>query len=583
MRKYDRKLQFFLPAILLFLLSPLVPAAENPLGVQTPAPFAAKFSDGRLTLDLAPAGGAYAGTITFNGKTYPAQAKATGDQLQGTFDVAAEHYPFTATLKGDALTFISAGVTYNLVKAQPANPLAANAAAAQDRSGDFLVLATTASGRTLFLQLPNPRTAETAITGTADALAKIFDAKPNLSGAFADSKNKQRGGALFTAKIAQRDIRGWIFFSIGDKTTDASVAYASDKAPQTEIETLFAALPAQAKMKEHPFPDGSGSVDLPPDWTTPTQSLAAPLIIKGPADQGISSGLILSIVTPDGQLMKLANQNYQMKLDNYKRMSAMSARLHSPPPPAPGLPPDPERDFPNLIFCRYCPTPEEAMQDLIPILLERQKKQGGPEIKIDKVVESTPVDPTPGIANAKASVFYWQYTRIQANSTVHFRAVTRLECYPVFDGKDTWTINLQEIRAPQDAFDRDFQLMNDILKSVKVDQKWLMEKMKQDGERLRRQAQAFSQQMFQQSQQFQAQQKEHFERFESQMRAQAQARHDSNSDFIEMIRGVRTVYDTKTGERADASLYHVDGIVQGMNDAANDPGRFIQIPLRYER
>ena len=67
------------------------------------------------------------------------------------------------------------------------------------------------------------------------------------------------------------------------------------------------------------------------------------------------------------------------------------------------------------------------------------------------------------------------------------------------------------------------------------------------------------------------------------MAAQQQAMHDSSSDFIEYIGGVRDVCDTATGKMHSVDLFHANGIVDGMNAAANDPNRFVQIPLRYER
>jgi hypothetical protein len=50
-----------------------------------------------------------------------------------------------------------------------------------------------------------------------------------------------------------------------------------------------------------------------------------------------------------------------------------------------------------------------------------------------------------------------------------------------------------------------------------------------------------------------------------------------------MIRGVRDVYDTKTGTLHSVDLYNSHAIVEGMNAAVNDPNQFVQIPLRYER
>jgi hypothetical protein len=90
-------------------------------------------------------------------------------------------------------------------------------------------------------------------------------------------------------------------------------------------------------------------------------------------------------------------------------------------------------------------------------------------------------------------------------------------------------------------------------------------------------------QLLKQAHDFNAREAENFNRFESQERAREQARHDSNSNFIEYINGVRDVYDTRTGQMLSVDLFNVNGIVAGLNAGANDPNRFVQIPLRYER
>jgi hypothetical protein len=58
---------------------------------------------------------------------------------------------------------------------------------------------------------------------------------------------------------------------------------------------------------------------------------------------------------------------------------------------------------------------------------------------------------------------------------------------------------------------------------------------------------------------------------------------NSASDFIETIQGTRDVYDTTTGQTRSVNLFNVNGIVDGLNAAAGDPTRFVQIPLRDER
>ena len=52
------------------------------------------------------------------------------------------------------------------------------------------------------------------------------------------------------------------------------------------------------------------------------------------------------------------------------------------------------------------------------------------------------------------------------------------------------------------------------------------------------------------------------------------------ADFNESIIGTRTIYDTVTGESGYANLSDVNGVVDSLNQAALDPNRFVQIPLR---
>jgi hypothetical protein len=54
------------------------------------------------------------------------------------------------------------------------------------------------------------------------------------------------------------------------------------------------------------------------------------------------------------------------------------------------------------------------------------------------------------------------------------------------------------------------------------------------------------------------------------------------ADFVETIKGTRTVYDTATGATGTADLNYVNGVVNSLNEAALDPNRFVQIPLRDE-
>lgn len=100
-------------------------------------PFAGTYAGESMTLTLAGAGGTYRGTLTFQGTSYPAEGRAQGNRLDGTFSAGGQSYPFSAALDGTTLMLESGGNRYALARAgaASANPLAAPGAAAQPAAG----------------------------------------------------------------------------------------------------------------------------------------------------------------------------------------------------------------------------------------------------------------------------------------------------------------------------------------------------------------------------------------------------------------------------------------------------------------
>ena len=352
-------------------------------------------------------------------------------------------------------------------------------------------------------------------------------------------------------------------------------------------------MPAQAKMQEHVFPDGSGSIDLPPGWTTAQQSASFGVVIKGPAGQLVAIGNSVVVNTPDGLLAGTGQQTYQIAMQTYKmqmqayQQNVMARRqypnilaLQEPKKP---VPPDPARDMPNLVFCRYCSGPDEVLKYFYPAVEARAKRAGGPYTTLDNIIEVVPADPNPLIANDKAGVAYLALTDHDGQNVTRMRALNRIETYPISDGKSTWTVVFSIMRAPDATFDRDLPVMNDIMTSLKMNMDVVTRQIEQNGAAVRKMGRDSERQLLKQVREFNQQEAENFNRFESQQRAREQARHDSNSDFIKYVEGVRDVYDTGTGEMLSVALFNVNGIVGGLNTAANDPNRFVQIPLRYER
>jgi len=105
------------------------------------AAYAQSFSGGyqnkelRIELREAP-GGAYSGTITFQGQDFPATARALNGQLSGSFKAGADSFPFTATVSGNTMKLSSGGTDYVLGKETvTANPLARLGTAAPSPAG----------------------------------------------------------------------------------------------------------------------------------------------------------------------------------------------------------------------------------------------------------------------------------------------------------------------------------------------------------------------------------------------------------------------------------------------------------------
>lgn len=89
--------------------------------------FSGGFQNKELRIELREAaGGAYSGTITFQGQAFPVAARAANGQLSGSFKAGADSFPFTATVNGNTMKLSSGGTEYVLGKETvTANPLSA--------------------------------------------------------------------------------------------------------------------------------------------------------------------------------------------------------------------------------------------------------------------------------------------------------------------------------------------------------------------------------------------------------------------------------------------------------------------------
>lgn len=571
------------------------------------APFAGKYSDGKLAIDLSEAAGAYAGTITLGSQQFPASARSNGSGLEGTFSSGGHPFPFTASLAADTLTLSTGTKTYTLKRlggavnpldnSGPANPLEqpANAPAGGDAPAGYTVEVSTDSGKSLIAQKSNVASVQAALEATFPELAAYFGARPAIGTAYQDAKDPKSGGATFSDNWNGHPVRGFISCKLHDGGATVAVIYGRTDGSKADWDKLMnppaqtataepaAPSPPEIPLHEYDFPDGTGSIGLAEGWTTKSPTVIHAVVITGPADQVVIIGNSQLVQTPDSPNVKMMQQNQAMM----QQMQARNARMGFQSPPPPPAPP---------MLIAPLTGPVEALNNLVPQFSKRSEYNHGPSLALGKIISSE--DAPANLPGAKAAIITYTYTRTQDGHSALFRAEMHVQTSPLAQGAWMW---LGTSRAAPDAtFDHDLPIMRAICKSLNVNQ----DRAKQVGDAENAQMQQMTAQMAQQSQkaleanarQFQIDQDRRYQIHQEQMAAQEQgyAQHNAQwqsyelqksrnaADFLETIKGTRTVYDTVTGTSGTADLNYVNGVVDSLNQAALDPNRFIQIPLRDE-
>jgi len=204
----------------------------------------------------------------------------------------------------------------------------------------------------------------------------------------------------------------------------------------------------------------------------------------------------------------------------------------------------------------------------MPQLSETSQANGGPAFTLDEMLQSS--DVASQLPGGQAARLYYRSTDSQNGQETHKRNWAQVECYPI--GAGAWGMHWSYVSAPDATFDADLHTMLAISKSWKLNDDIVNQHGQQNVAAQNAQFSAFEQSN-----------KENQDAFDGYLKS---IQHDSlltdrsNTDFDEVVRGFRTVYDTQTDERAPADLGNVDEIVNSLNE--RDPGRYIQIPLRDE-
>jgi hypothetical protein len=457
-------------------------------------------------------------------------------------------------------------------------PLSAcQAGQAGDAPSGYTVVRTVDSGKALSRRMPQVKTVRDALKSTLADLELYFGSKLQMRGAYEDTRDRLSGGAGFKGQFKGRPIQGIISCRIGPDGALVAVVYANGDAPRSEWTQLLAASPADGPgpgaavaeadgspagavpLKPYKFPDGTGVIGIASGWHTTAQSCAGPLLLQGPADQSVAMGLVWSVSTPDS-----------LAVQNHRQMVATARQLGSRPPQL------------DMLVAPFS-GPLDALKSLAPQLSEMNARKGGSPFQMDRpaLVEEM----RPSVAGGRAARVSYGVSEKGADGRVkHYRAEAYLETSQVVPG--AWMMMGVIMRAPDATFERDLPAMRAMVFSLKENAQVIGQKAQEALNAQNQWFQAQQQAHRQQVEGFERQQQAHREVTNAQDRQNRNweknqnATSRSHDDYDEVLRGYRTVEDTRSGVKTSVDLGNVDVVVDKLNEA--DPGRYRQIPLRDE-
>jgi hypothetical protein len=545
-----------------------------PMGAALAGPFAGKYSDGKLTAEWIDSQGGYSGTISLGQQSFPATAASDGQGIAGTFVANGHPFGFQATLSGQSLTLVTGATTYHLAKLpDSANPLAVSptpgtdagapaASSAAGNNGDvpgdvpqgYTVAASTESGRVMLASKPPFGSLAAALQATMPELAHYFDGRPKIIRGYQDTKDPNHGGVSFTATLKGQPVNGLVACKLTAQASAITVVYckagatAADWAKLRSGPTQATAegAPAAAPVALHPyqFPDGTGVIGLADGWTTNARSCNGQVVITGPANQAITMGFVVNVVTPDSMAVR-RNQQFNQQA---QRMGG--------------------RPRPLGAFISPFGDPVQVWQNVAQQLSQMNQNNGRPTLTLDHVTE---LRPAKSLSPRGRAVFANYGVTLSANGQqIHRLALAQLEVNPITN--DSFKFGLLSLAAPDATYKQDLPTMIAIANSLQENAAVFAQQTRTtiDGMNQRFAAQQAAQRKVE------AANDEH-----NQDVAQNQLiTQRSNDNEDEIIRGVRTVQDTQTGEKTSVDLGNVDQVVDNLN--ATDPGRYKEIPLRDE-
>jgi len=484
----------------------------------------------------------------------------------------------------------------------------AAAAANSDAPTGYTVEVSTDSGKSLATQKPNVTTVDAALLATFPDLAAYFGNRPTIGSAYQDAHDATIGGATFSATLKGQPVRGIVSCKVHDGGASVAVIFGRTDAPKADWEKLMTP-PAVSKAEppavsnaqpptpqtgagapaaqtvgftEYDYPDGTGSIQIPPGWTMKGNSAINVAMVTGPADQTIFLHKGNSIQTPDSPQVA---QRQRLDAQTAQNSAWFAQR---------GIKPAQQKPLPPLMIAPFTKA-VDSVPVMIPLLSKNSEFNNGPSLSLDRVISSQEVPCQ--MQGATRGIITFAFTKTINGQSTAYRQKVDVITSPV--GNTAWMFfGRYSAAAPDATFDHDLPIMMAIVQSEKIDPQKAMQVGAQQNQQL---YQAGQQMLAAQQGQNEAinnmykQNAQTQQNIHNEQQAQVQAGYDAHNqqfrddqlqrsrnaaDFNESIIGTRTIYDTVTGQSGYANLTDVNGVVDSLNQAALDPNRFVQIPLR---
>ena len=376
------------------------------------------------------------------------------------------------------------------------------------------------------------KSARAALSTAARELGTSFDAKPTFGKAFVDDKDEVATVA-FAASLKGHPVCGKVLTATNSFGVMASIIFQDKGGDAAGWETLSASVPVVPAMELVELPGQTGTIAIPAEWKmTGGDPVVGSVVVEGPAGERVRREIFVSILTPQGF------QN-----------------LHPLHPPRP-----------EVMINEYLP-PADAIEWVV------AKQRTLPNVSwtatIDKWIANNPLEAqNPNDPAAKKSALTYEWTKHQGGNEIPEKSISTIATshHPPF----SWMMEINSIDAPVAVFNQRLLVMMEIYKSYSVDTSVVAENSRQNSERIIKKSQAQLRAMH-----------DRFEATQATFRAAEKARHAGAMRTVEMIRGVRAVDDTQTGERTWADLNSIDKIVSERN-AAEGYNRYKETPLELE-